>query len=136
MNDYNDNRLKEYTIEKMVLFKVKGNFYTQDEAIKKAQTCFEGIADNLTDSIACHSGVTESISTEDWEVKTCRPLISREHFIEDLNYQGWHEFFPNHYITVNRSNTITRYCFVAKECAYSWESGGTDDVIITKFDKV
>ena len=134
MQDYNDDRLKEYTIEKMVIFKVKGNFYTQDEAIKKAQTCFDGVVDNLTDSIACHSGVTESISTEDWEVKNCRPLVSREHFIEDLTSQGWQEFFPNHFMKTDSFNT--RYCFVSKECSYSWESGKTDNVVIKKFDKV
>lgn len=133
MSDYNEDRLKEYTIEKRVVFKMKGNFYNQEDAIKKAKTCFDGVTDKFVDSIACHSGVTETVSTEDWEVKDCRILVSREQFIENLKSWEWKEFFPNHFMAGKDKDY--QYCFVDKDRAYTW---GTcfDNVMITKFDKI
>lgn len=108
----------EYVVEKTVVYKMKGNFRNDREAIEKARTCFDGKPENIIDSIGHHSGVTEIISAKDWEVTDRRTLVSKDSFIASIISLGGEEQMPNHYILVDKD--VSYYYYITKDCAYYW----------------
>ena len=126
-----DNRC-EYTLEKMILYKVKGIFDSQEEAIEKAKTCFDGQAEQLVDFISYTGGVIQSLHTENWEVTKVKPLNSRESFIENLMETGWEKYIDNHFLY--RNEGYEEYYYVTTECAWYWNTKDTTPKKV-KFDR-